>query len=107
MSTIAKEGKGQARNHDTDQDTPAPELPKTEAPEPELVIQSPTLESKEARTPGDEEAQESEHARIDRLGREKPAKFKSFARELAFCYSIIASQFMAVSNPLSYSSCVC
>lgn len=45
----------------------------------------------------DEEAPESEHARIERLGRERPAKFKSFGAELAFCYSIIASQFMAVS----------
>ena len=46
----------------------------------------------------DEEALESEHARIERLGRERPAKFKSFGAELAFCYSIIASQFMAVSS---------
>lgn len=39
----------------------------------------------------------SEGARIERLGRERPAKFKSVGGELAFCYSIIASQFMAVS----------
>ena len=42
---------------------------------------------------------ESEHARIERLGRQRPTKFKSFGAELAFCYSIIASQFMAVSSP--------
>ena len=47
--------------------------------------------------PGDEEAPESEQARIERLGRERPLKFSSFGAELAFCYSIIASQFMAVS----------
>ena len=47
---------------------------------------------------GDEEAPESQKARIERLGRERPAKFKSFGAELAFCYSIIASQFMAVSS---------
>jgi len=43
-----------------------------------------------------EEVLESESARIERLGRERPTKFKSFGEELAFCYSIIASQFMAV-----------
>ena len=53
----------------------------------------------EAKLHGDEEAPESEQARIERLGRERPAKFKSFGAELAFCYSIIASQFMAVSSP--------
>lgn len=46
--------------------------------------------------PGDEEAPGSDRARIDRLGRERPAKFKSFGAELAFCYSVIASQFMSV-----------
>ena len=46
--------------------------------------------------PGEEEVIESEEARIERLGRERPAKFKSLGAELAFCYSIIASQFMAV-----------
>ena len=46
--------------------------------------------------PGSEEVIESEQARIERLGRERPAKFKSLGAELAFCYSIIASQFMAV-----------
>lgn len=45
---------------------------------------------------GDEEASESDRARIERLGRERPEKFKSFGAELAFCYSVIASQFMAV-----------
>ena len=45
---------------------------------------------------GDGEALETERARIERLGRERPAKFQSVGAELAFCYSIIASQFMAV-----------
>ena len=45
---------------------------------------------------GDEEAPESEQARIECLGRERPAKFMSFGAELAFCYSVIASQFMSV-----------
>ena len=49
---------------------------------------------------GDGEALETEQARIERLGRERPAKFKSAGAELAFCYSIIASQFMAVRFPL-------
>ena len=49
--------------------------------------------------PEDGEEMETEQARIERLGRERPAKFKSVGAELAFCYSIIASQFMAVRSP--------
>ena len=47
---------------------------------------------------GDAEAPESERARIERMGRERTTQFKSFAAELAFCYSVIASQFMSVSS---------
>ena len=47
---------------------------------------------------GDAEAPESERARIERMGRERPTQFKSFIAELAFCYSVIASQFMSVSS---------
>jgi len=56
----------------------------------------------------EEEAPESESARVERLGRERPTKFKSFGEELAFCYSIIASQFMAVSpqNPSTTASAI-
>ena len=56
----------------------------------------PDNKSEEVATPGDEEAPESDRARIERLGRERPARFKSFEAELAFCYSVIASQFMSV-----------
>lgn len=56
----------------------------------------PHSKSAETVAPGDEEAPESEQTRIERLGRERPAKFKSFGAELAFCYSVIASQFMSV-----------
>ena len=52
---------------------------------------------------GEGEVEESDQARIERLGRERPTKFKSLGAELAFCYSIIASQFMAVS----LLCCVC
>ena len=45
------------------------------------------------------ESEESERAPIERLGRERPAKFKSIWAEVGFCYSIVASQFMAVGNP--------
>ena len=49
------------------------------------------------RSPKDvENADSEEKARIDRLGRERPAKFKSIWAEVAFCYSIIASMIMAV-----------
>ena len=44
------------------------------------------------------ESEEAERQRIERLGRERPAKLMSFGAEILFCYSIIASQFMAVSS---------
>lgn len=43
-----------------------------------------------------ENADSEEKARLDQLGRERPAKFKSIWAEVAFCYSIIASMIMAV-----------
>lgn len=46
---------------------------------------------------GEHESEEAERQRIERLGRERPPKLKSFGAELFFCYSVIASQFMAVS----------
>ena len=42
------------------------------------------------------ENEEAERQRIERLGRERPAKLKSFTAEIFFCYSVIASQFIAV-----------
>lgn len=44
----------------------------------------------------DDEDSETSSARIERLGRERPTKFKSLWAEFAFCYSIIASQCLAV-----------
>ncbi len=46
---------------------------------------------------GESESEESERQRIERLGRERPAKLKSIGAEIFFCYSVIASQFMAIS----------
>lgn len=40
---------------------------------------------------------ESEHTFVERLGRERPSSFKTSLAETAFVYSILASQFMAVS----------
>ena len=45
-----------------------------------------------------ERVDESEAARIERLGRARPAVFKSLWTEIGFCYSVLASQFMAVSS---------
>lgn len=45
--------------------------------------------------------EESESDRVERLGRERPQIFKSLWAEIGFCYSILASQIMAVSD-LSY-----
>lgn len=47
---------------------------------------------------GDQSTEATERQRIERLGRERPAKLTSLAAEVFFCYSIIASQFMAVSR---------
>ena len=67
--------------------------------QPEEPLQGlPQKNNAETATPGDEEAPESDRAHFDRLGRERPAKFKSFGAELAFCYSVIASQFMTVRH---------
>lgn len=46
---------------------------------------------------GEHDNEEAERQHIERLGRERPPKLKSFGAELLFCYSVIASQFMAVS----------
>ena len=82
-------------------DVNAREKTKNEAPyrkpaEPPQGL--PQSKSAEIATPGDGEALDSDRATIERLGRERPAKFKSFGAELAFCYSIIASQFMSVRS---------
>ena len=44
--------------------------------------------------------EESEKERIERLGRQRPPQFKSLTAEILFVYSILASQFMAVSRRL-------
>ena len=64
--------------------------------EPATTPQNLSNEGVEIAKLGDGEASESDQARIERMGRERPTKFKSFAAELAFCYSVIASQFMSV-----------
>lgn len=67
--------------------------------QPTTLPQSlPRKKSAEHAIPGDEEAPGSDHARIERLGRERPAKFKSSVAEFTFCYSVIASLFMTVRS---------
>lgn len=49
---------------------------------------------------------ESMQARIERLGRVRPAKFKTVWTEIGFCFSLLASMVMAVRNlfaPLFHS----
>ena len=64
--------------------------------------QSKTINSpdRHQKIPKDVEAAgfEEEKARIERLGRERPANFKSIWSEVAFCYSIVASMIMAVGG---------
>lgn len=62
---------------------------------PQSLAEGKTAEIAKA---GDGEALELDRARIEHMGRERPAKFKSLGRELTFCYSIIASQFMSVRS---------
>ena len=88
--------------------TDADQLPKNTNVEEEIEGKGPCLQptgslqdlrlakNAEIAILGDEEASISDRARIERLGRERPEKFKSFGAELAFCYSVIASQFMSV-----------
>ena len=42
--------------------------------------------------------EETERQRVERLGRERPPQFRSLWAEVLFVYSILASQFMAVST---------
>ena len=50
------------------------------------------------------EGEESMQARIERLGRQRPAEFKSIWTEIGFCFSLLASMVMAVSVPFP---CLC
>lgn len=47
---------------------------------------------------------ESMQARIERLGRERPAKFKTVWTEIGFCFSLLASMVMAVSDLFAHMS---
>lgn len=59
------------------------------APESTTRSRSPRPRDNVSRT------EETEHDRIERLGRERPAQFSSIWSEVAFCYSVIMSQLMA------------
>lgn len=45
--------------------------------------------------------EESAQARFERLGRERPAKFKSAWQEICFVFSIVMSQILAVSMAIA------
>lgn len=47
---------------------------------------------------GTEGVDEDEKARIERLGRERPPKFKSLTAEICFCYSLLASMITVVGS---------
>ncbi len=57
---------------------------------------SPTTDEKSPTTDGGEAGGESVQARIERLGRERPEKFKSVWAEVGFCFSIVMSQVLTV-----------
>lgn len=44
------------------------------------------------------EGEENMQARIERLGRQRPTKFKTLWTEIGFCSSLLASMVMAVSS---------
>ena len=47
---------------------------------------------------GTKDVDEDERARIERLGRERPPKFKSLTAEICFCYSLLASMITVVGS---------
>lgn len=47
-------------------------------------------------SPPDWEGEENAEARYERLGRERPVKFKSAWAEICFCFSVVMSQILAV-----------
>ncbi len=47
---------------------------------------------------GSKGVDEDESARIERLGRERPPKFKSLTAEICFCYSLLASMITVVGS---------
>ncbi|KAI9678827.1 MAG: hypothetical protein M1817_005887 [Caeruleum heppii] len=71
----------------------APTIERAGHPEEVKVEQSPKESSLTANdAPTSEDALD---ARLERLGRQRPDTFRSVWAELGFCYSILASQFMA------------
>lgn len=44
--------------------------------------------------------EESTQARIERLGRQRPVKFRTVWTEIGFCFSLLASMVMAVRSVL-------
>ncbi len=88
-------------NAETEQATPHQQPFTVKDEKKERTSPSPESPVETGKAPGDEEAPESGAAHLERLGRERPSKFQSTWAEVAFCYSIIASQFMAVSLPLT------
>ena len=91
--TISASADQRAHHIDAVQEVRKEKLGLQPAPPPQSM---PQYKGAKIATPGQEEAPESDQARIERLGRERPAKFQSFGAELGFCYSVIASQFMSV-----------
>ena len=63
-----------------------------------LIVPGDLSNKKESEKQQDVEEVESDHAHLERLGRERPSNFKTLWAEIAFVYSISASQFMAVSG---------
>ena len=78
-------------------DSIVPTLSQARPPQSGIIDSSP----RNQKNPKDVEGAgvEEEKARIERLGRERPANFKSIWSEAAFCYSIVASMIMAVGRP--------
>lgn len=56
-----------------------------------------TMARKEERDP-EQDAVVSVPPDLEKLGRQRPECFKSLGSELAFCFSIVMSQILAVSN---------
>ena len=79
--------------------SPAAPPTKKSIPQELPVLTSDHPQTQEKPSAADGEGNETEEALIERLGRERPAIFKSRWAEIFFCCSILASQLMAVSLP--------
>lgn len=83
------------------QSSEAFDTPDTTTPTPDIIA-SAVQDVQNNDTKDDTENEESFEARIDRLGRIRPEKFKSIWTEIGFVFSITMSQVVTVSDRVTF-----